>query len=834
VDERPGAAANERVAQEDAVMERGAGSLGHTDRLRELRPAVARWRHGSRALLAVLFVGPLAATDATAQQWIAAWSVAQGADLTSPALSGHSVRIIVRPTLAGNAVRMRLENTLGQSPVEFSGAYVGQVQSGAALVPGSNVQVTFNGNAGVTLEPGGSVYSDPVAFTVAPFERYAISLNVRSASDISAHMLGLVTNYMAAGAHAADASGAGFTPLPGETGPAFPVYWVAALDVPSPSTTGTIVAFGDSITDGECSTRTNNGAASGHVLPDLYDRWTDLLAQDLAAMDDTYLKAVANEGIAGNRLLPDSGGVGPAGLDRMTRDMLDREGVRRVILFEGTNDIANGAAAADVIAADQTVIERAHAAGLTILGAAIIPRGGNHAWTSGMEQQRVALNDWIRHQARFDGVIDFDSAMQGPVNATNQSVTLPTGLSCFDGVHPNAAGYAAMAGAIRLDLFKVPPTRRLSLSWVPGSTTKLEQLIGDEDYETKQPTLSQTDTRYRVAGTDLGYSFPHRKKQIFLFGDSLYFSAGDTMAWSTSTDPGSVALSFFPSASGSTLLVEPPGINMGAFNVPDSGISLLGKAYVVVKTNHTVGGDTDASYLTRFHEASSSFEVLRNYAPISQRPAGKFIEMALQTAFLQLNPRQPIREEFVLMWGSGEYRKSDVYLAMVPTSNFESGAGTTYLTGVGKRMRTSWSAYEVDANAVVTDGTIGNVSVTRAPGLGLWLMTYDSRAQGGVVFRYSTSPWGPWSAPQVIFDPVRDGGFGHFIHDPAITPDDGLDGPTIGGNDPFKTRGGNYAPYMIERFTKVEGGRLSIYYVMSTWNPYTVVLMQSQFTIVRR
>jgi hypothetical protein len=272
---------------------------------------------------------------------------------------------------------------------------------------------------------------------------------------------------------------------------------------------------------------------------------------------------------------------------------------------------------------------------------------------------------------------------------------------------------------------------------------------------------------------------------------------------------------------------------MGPFNVPDSGISLQGRVYVVVKTNHTVGADTDASYLTRFHETAGSFEVLRHNAPISQRPGGKFIEMALQTAFLQLDRRQPIREQFVLMWGSGQYRRSDVYLARVPSSNFESGAGTDFLAAVGRRGGTSWSGYEVDANAVVTDGTIGNVSVTRAPGLGLWLMTYDSRAQGGVVFRYSSAPWGPWSAPQVIFDPARDGGFGHFIHDPAITPDDGLDGPTIGGNDPVKTRGGNYAPYVIERFTKIEGSTLSIRYVMSTWNPYTAVLMQSQFAIAR-
>jgi GDSL-like Lipase/Acylhydrolase family len=340
------------------------------------------WNATRRLALAVLLMS-LAATSVHAaggSQWVSAWTVAHGDRLTTPAMSGSSVRMIVRPTVSGSAVRVEIENALGQSPVVFSSAYIGQVQSGAALVPGSNTQLRFNGQAGLTLAGGAGAYSDPVAFPVAAFGLYAVSLDVTSASDISAHMLGLTTNYMATGAHAADSGANAFAAIPngdrgtGE-GPTFPFYWVADLDVQSSSTTGSIVILGDSISDGECSTRSNNGASSGVVTPDEYNRWTDLLAGRLSVLPSSQAKAIADEGIAGNRLV--SGGGSPPGLSRLNSDVLGRSGVKVVVLFEGTNDIANGATAATVIAADQQVINSVHAAGLQIAGATIIPRGGD-------------------------------------------------------------------------------------------------------------------------------------------------------------------------------------------------------------------------------------------------------------------------------------------------------------------------------------------------------------------------------------------------------------------------------------------------------------------------
>ena len=392
--------------------------------------------------------------DALAQgqaRWFSAWTVSHNARQTMPALDGSTVRMFVRPTMSGNSVRIKLENTLGQAPAIFAAAFIGVAGDGAAVRPGTNKKLTFNGRADLTLEPGAGAWSDPVAMNVKAFERLTVSLDVASASDISAHTLGLVQNYMALGSHAADVSSAGFTAVPpGGNIPGFPFYWLAALDVMSASASGTIVAFGDSITDGRCST---NEAAT--VIPDRYQRWTDVLAMRLASLPARELKGVVNEGIAGNRIAP-PGGNGPAGLARLDRDVLDRAGATHVIFFEGTNDIVGGASAEQVIASTQQVIDRVRAKGLSIIGATIIPRGRPETmmgWTSAMEAHRLAVNTWIRTQAKFDAVIDFDPLMTGgPVYAGSQSIKPE--FDCGDYIHPNPAGYKVMGEAIDLRLFR--------------------------------------------------------------------------------------------------------------------------------------------------------------------------------------------------------------------------------------------------------------------------------------------------------------------------------------------------------------------------------------------
>ena len=415
---------------------------------RRKRSLVTNWL-GIAGLVAVL-LAPAAAEARGGQQWFSAWTVSHGMRQTNPALSNSSVRMIVRPTISGNQLRVKLENTMGEAPVVFRAAYIGVTDAGAAVLPGSNTQLTFGGSAGLTLAPGEGAYSDPVRFHVVAFEKLSLSLDVVSASDISAHALGLATNYFAPGARAADTAADGFAPVPENTGN-FPFYWVAAVDVRSPSTTGTVVLFGDSITDGRCSTRDDNGV----IHPDLYQRWGDVLSERIAARPENQSKAVANEGIAGNRIL--NRGNGPSALERVDRDVLDRAGVTHVVFFEGTNDISGGFTAEEVIAGTQEIIDRVHANGLKIVGVTIIPRGRPGAgWSATQEQHRLAVNDWMRNQANFDGIIDFAELMRGPIVPETGAETIRAEWNC-DNTHPNAAGYKAMGEFIDLGMFENAP-----------------------------------------------------------------------------------------------------------------------------------------------------------------------------------------------------------------------------------------------------------------------------------------------------------------------------------------------------------------------------------------
>ena len=380
----------------------------------------------------------------------------------------------------------------------------------------------------------------------------------------------------------------------------------------------------------------------------------------------------------------------------------------------------------------------------------------------------------------------------------------------------------------------------LTLRYTVGSTRKLSQLVGEEDKQLRQPTASRTRSRFGLEGTDLGYSFEHHGKLYFLFGDTMGVERGalDSIATAQTDDGGltprgAIRLDFLTAADGHYLTIQPPGIRMAAFEVPVAGISLHDQMYVVVTTDHSADRSTDRSVLTRvsWPPTPTGFKPLRT---ISQRPAGKFIKMSLHTVPAPI-AGLPAGGAYVLMWGTGEYRHSDAYLAIVPEAQFESGTGTLYFSGLDAAGKPTWATSEAQATPIARNGTMGDLSVTWSPALKRWLMTYDSRppATAGVLFSYAATPWGPWSAPQVIFNAVRDGAIGHFIHDPDAQPDDGLGGPVIGvaqGNAQER-RGGAYAPYVIERWTALEGSQLSLYYVLSTWNPYVVMLMRSDFAV---
>ena len=401
------------------------------------------------AVLAVLLASGLIALQqrpASSESWTTVWSTSQQT-LGSTTITNATVRMIARVSGSGESVRIRLDNTFGTSPLDIGKAYIGQRMRGATLTPGSNQQAFFNRSASVTIPPGGSVQSDPVAMPVLARQDLAVSLYVPGV-DVrpSQHGRALVTSYVSANSSGDMAADETRTPFTGTT---TSMFWLKAIDVVSSSSMGTIVAFGDSITDGSCSTL------------NAHDRWEDWLAVRLA-LDDTsgdgMHKAIVNEGIGGNTVTRENFQPPPTstpGIERLERDVLSHHGVTHVMLFMGTNDIRREASAAQVIAGMQDIIERVKARGLKIIGVTIIPRhnraaaGTNTGWNPTKTQVRNDVNEWMRTRAPFDGVIDFDAVVRDPANP---DLIYPP-FDC-DGVHPTPRGYYEMGKSVPLTLFE--------------------------------------------------------------------------------------------------------------------------------------------------------------------------------------------------------------------------------------------------------------------------------------------------------------------------------------------------------------------------------------------
>ena len=384
-----------------------------------------------------------------ATRWITAWGTSQQG-IGPDAVTNTTVRMIARVTVSGEAVRIRLDNTFGTTPLTVGRAFVGQRIQRAALAAGSNRQVFFNASVRVIVPPRGSVTSDPVPMHVLAHQDLAVTLYIPDA-DVrpSQHGGAQVTSYLAANGAGDVAAEEAATPFTATT---TSMWWLKAVDVSTSSSTGAIVAFGDSITDGTCTT------------VDAHDRWEDLLGVRLA-LDAASLgrrdahKAVINEGIGGNTVTgdklqppPDS----PPGVERLDRDVLSHSGVTHVIVFMGTNDIRREASAAQIIAGLENIAARVKARGLKIIGATMIPRHNraaaenNTGWNAAKTRVRQEVNHWMRTRAPFDAVIDFDQTVQDPQNA--DPIYPP--FNCGDGIHPSPRGYYEMGASVRLDLFR--------------------------------------------------------------------------------------------------------------------------------------------------------------------------------------------------------------------------------------------------------------------------------------------------------------------------------------------------------------------------------------------
>lgn len=430
------------------------------------------------AVASLLAALPLAASARDGESWVVSWTGSvqgpypvgnasaqpdQKFAFPDPATGARdqTFRLIVRPDLWGRQARIRLSNSFGTKPVTFDGAYVGLQSGSATLVHGSNRPVKFGGKPSVTVAPGSSAWSDPVAlpFVRQPDDlagrRLAVSFHISGDSGpMTWHAKALTTSYVTApgaGARGASEDEAGF---PYATASWF---FLDAVEMTAPADAFAVMAFGDSITDGTASTMNGD------------DRWPDVLARRLKVLHGNKV-AVVNGGIGGNQIAgppdyrPDKPFPGgPAAGQRLDRDVLALSGISALIWLEGINDFSkNGNASVDqVVAAMKDGVARLRAKWphIRIIGATVTSALGSSSGAHGFAEQdtrRKALNDFIRTSGTFDGVIDFDKATLDPQSGGLKPEFIPESTTGGPGdkLHPNRTGYLAMGEAIDLDLFR--------------------------------------------------------------------------------------------------------------------------------------------------------------------------------------------------------------------------------------------------------------------------------------------------------------------------------------------------------------------------------------------
>jgi lysophospholipase L1-like esterase len=398
-------------------------------------------------LAGFLLSGAIAATtplpSAAEGSWVAAWTAAP--DSAGPPFERQSIRQIVRTSVGGSRVRIRLSNLFGAEPVRIGPIHVATHGRGSSIVAETTRPVTFNGAPTVTVAAGAVALSDPVAFPVIALQELAISFYLPARVVASTvHNTAMQTAFITPGDRVAEAAWSN-----AETDTSR--FFLTDVEVEADGPARAVVIMGDSITDGVGSTRDANR------------RWSDALAERLQADPALASIAVVNAGIAGNRILNDGVEpfIGPSSLSRFDRDALDKPGVRWVIVLQGSNDISasdmlespkDRVTAPQIIAGLQTLIARARARGIRIWGATMLPRGGVQkpfVTTAAGTAARAMVNDWIRTSGAFDAVIDFERVMRDPERPDRLLPAFDSG----DHLHPNNAGYRAMAAAVDLRRF---------------------------------------------------------------------------------------------------------------------------------------------------------------------------------------------------------------------------------------------------------------------------------------------------------------------------------------------------------------------------------------------
>jgi lysophospholipase L1-like esterase len=347
--------------------------------------------------------------------------------------------MIAHTSMGGRRLRIELSNAFGSAPLAIGGAHIAIRDKESAISVASDRALMFGGRAMAWIPPGATEISDAVDLDVAPASDLAVSIYIPgTATADTVHALGLHTTYISKEGDATR------QPLIPEATTTQSFYFLTSVDVLAPANAAAIATLGDSITDGALST------------PNTDHSWPAFLARRVAANGGADI-AVVNQGISGNRILRDV--AGPSALARFDRDVLAPPGVKWLMILEGINDIGQGTRtdmpvidpvnSDDLIAALKQLIERAHGHGIKVIGCTLTPYEGAPYYSEAGEQIRETVNQWIRSSGAFDAVVDFEAATRDPEHPRQ----FRPGFNDGDHLHPNDAGYEAMADAIDLSLF---------------------------------------------------------------------------------------------------------------------------------------------------------------------------------------------------------------------------------------------------------------------------------------------------------------------------------------------------------------------------------------------
>ncbi len=373
--------------------------------------------------------------------WVTTWSTSPstlpGEEDPDASTADQTLRLIAHSSVGGNSVRIRLSNFHGNKAITIGAASIALQSEGSAIQAGTSQALEFSGQSSVTIPKGAVVFSDPINYSVPALSNLAVSLYLpEDTGFLTAHALSNQTNYLSAGG---DQTQALDLAEKTETA-AWPL--LTAIDVMKAEASA-IVTVGDSITDGWGSTTSAN------------QRWPNHFARILASSSYADSYAVVNAGISGNRVTTEGNSLFGENLQaRFERDVLALSNVSHMVLMEGINDIGMSSsseliAASEVINGYRQIIARAHARGIKVIGATLTPYEGAAYYTPEGELVRQQVNAFIRGSGEFDGVIDFEIAVQDPANPSR---ILPAFTE--DNLHPNDAGYEAMARVVDLTLFE--------------------------------------------------------------------------------------------------------------------------------------------------------------------------------------------------------------------------------------------------------------------------------------------------------------------------------------------------------------------------------------------